>query len=292
MKKISKLCISLFVIIALLFIGIKVSNNRKNAKADQTKITYVKKKGRTIKVFNVPAFEKINVNINKARLDKRFINLKVLTGKNFQVKATGPDAKKIKATVNNKSLTISSSHSIRKGRYKVSVTVPNSDALQSITGYSYGSNVSLHKLNLTDIQLAAIYGDVTLDKIKTNELKLRQVYGDFTASNSTINKTSLTTDTGDTVISSCKFQINAKYSGVCDVEVEDDSKILGNSSFSLHEGDFIMYDSPKIGYNLSCNKKNKIKFFGRSHSTHFERTISNKPMLTVKDKKGNISIKD
>ena len=292
MKKISKLCISLFVIIALLFIGIKVSNNRQNAKADQTKITYVKKKGRTIKVFNVPAFEKINVNINKARLDKRFINLKVTTGKSFQVKATGPDAKKIKATVNNKSLTISSSHSIRKGRYKVSVTVPNSDALQSITGYSYGSNVSLHKLNLTDIQLAAIYGDVTLDKIKTNELKLRQVYGDFTASNSTINKASLTTDTGDTVISSCKFQINAKYSGVCDVEVEDDSKILGNSSFSLHEGDFIMYDSPKIGYNLSCSKKNKIKFFGKSHSTHFERTINNKPMLTVKDRKGYISIKD
>lgn len=93
MKKISKLCISLFVIIALIFIGIKVSN-KQNAKADQTKITYVKKKGRTTKVFNVPAFEKINVNINKARLNKRFINLKVSTGKSFQVKATGPDAKK------------------------------------------------------------------------------------------------------------------------------------------------------------------------------------------------------
>lgn len=292
MKKISKLCISLFVIVALLFIGIKVSNNRQNAKADQTKITYVKKKGRTTKVFNVPAFEKINVNINKARLNKRFINLKVSTGKGFQVKATGPDANKIKATVNNKSLTISSSHSIRKGRYKVSVTVPNSDALQSITGYSYGSNVSLHKLNLNNIQLAAIYGDVRLYKIKTNELELRQIYGDFTANNSTINKANLTTDTGDTVISSCKFQMNAKYSGVCDVEVEDDSKILGNSSFSLHEGDFIMYDSPKISYNLSCNKKNKIKFFGKSHSTHFERIISNKPLLTVKNKKGNISIKD
>lgn len=292
MKKISKLCISLFVIVALLFIGIKVSNNRQNAKADQTKITYVKKKGRTTKVFNVPAFEKINVNINKARLNKRFINLKVSTGKGFQVKATGPDANKIKATVNNKSLTISSSHSIRKGRYKVSVTVPNSDALQSITGYSYGSNVSLHKLNLNNIQLAAIYGDVRLYKIKTNELELRQIYGDFTANNSTINKANLTTDTGDTVISSCKFQMNAKYSGVCDVEVEDDSKILGNSSFSLHEGDFIMYDSPKISYNLSCNKKNKIKFFGKSHSTHFERIISNKPLLTAKDKKGNISIKD
>ena len=291
MKKISKLCISLFVIVALLFIGIKVSNNKQNAKADQTKITYVKKKGRTIKVFNVPAFEKINVNINKARLDKRFINLKVSTGKNFQVKATGPDAKKIKATVNNKSLTISSSHSIRKGRYNVSVTVPNSDALQSITGYSYGSNVSLHKLNLTDIQLAAIYGDVALDKIKTDELKLRQVSGDFTVNDSTINKASLTSDTGDTVISSCKFQMNAKYSDVYDVEVED-SKILGNSSFSLHEGDFIMYDSPKIGYNLSCCKKNKIKFFGKSHSTHFERTIDNKPILTVKDRKGDIHIFD
>lgn len=291
MKKISKLCISLFVIVALLFIGIKVSNNKQNAKADQTKITYVKKKGRTTKVFNVPAFEKINVNINKARLNKRFINLKVSTGKSFQVKATGPDAKKIKATVNNKSLTISSSHSIRKGRYKVSVTVPNSDALQSVTGYSYGSDIKLHKLNLNNIQLAAIYGDVRLYKIKTNQLKLRQVSGNFSATDSTINNSTLTSDTGNTVIDTCKFQMNAKYSDVYDVDIEG-SKVLGNSSFALHEGDLTMYDSPKIGYNLSCNKKNKIKFFGKLHSNHFERTISNKPMFTVKTNKGDIHIFD
>ena len=290
MKKISKLCISLFVIIALLFIGIKVSN-KQNAKADQTKITYVKKKGRTIKVFNVPAFEKINVNINKARLDKRFINLKVTTGKSFQVKATGPDAKKIKATVNNKSLTISSSHSISKGRYNVSVTVSNSDALQSVTGYSYGSDIKLHKLNLNNIQLAAIYGDVRLYKIKTNQLKLRQVSGNFSATDSTINNSTLTSDTGNTVIDTCKFQMNAKYSDVYDVDIEG-SKVLGNSSFALHEGDLTMYDSPKIGYNLSCNKKNKIKFFGKLHSNHFERTISNKPMFTVKTNKGDIHIFD
>lgn len=290
MKKISKLFISLFLIVALLFIGIKVSNNKQSAKVASQKAPTSQEVSKT---FKTAAFDQVKLDTDRS-------SLKFIVGEDFHVTVSGKLKSRItdtKVTVDNNQLTIYDKpvkhHNY--GGYLVTVTVPDRNTIKKISGTCNLSDLSFNDLAIPYIDLKAQYGDVVMNHVDSKNVHLNQKYGDLKINNSLVENGTVGLDVGDVIITNSQFMINAALGkkGNCkygDVKISN-SVMTGDSSFSLINGDFSMTNAHKMSYKLSTELKRKIKVNNQSYSRYYSKILKNKPLLKVTNKNGYIKIK-
>lgn len=292
MKKRSQI-ISLIGIILILISGIPVTRalnfQNTNAKAVSQKAPASQKISKT---FKTAAF-------NQVKLDTDRSSLKFIVGEDFHVTVSGKLKSRItdtKVTVDNNQLTIYDKpvkhHNY--GGYLVTVTVPDRNTIQKISGTCNLSDLSFNDLAIPYIDLKAQYGDVVMNHVDSKNVHLNQKYGDLKINNSLVENGTVSLDVGDVIITNSQFMINAALGkkGNCkygDVKISN-SVMTGDSSFSLINGDFSMTNAHKMSYKLSTKLKRKIKVNNRSYSKHYSKILKNKPLLKVTNKNGYIKI--
>ena len=254
---------------------------------------------------NAPANQKVSQNFktaafNQVKLDTDRSNLKFIVGKDFHVTVSGKLKSHIedtKVTVDNNQLTIYDKP-VKKhnyGDYLVTVTVPNRNAIEKISGTCDLSDLSFKDLTIPYIDLKDDYGDVVMNNVDSRNVHLNQKYGDLKINNSLVENGTVSLDVGDVIITNSQFKINAALGkkGNCkygDVKISN-SVMTGNSSFRLIDGDFRLTNASKMSYQLSTKRKRKIKVDNRSYSKHYTKIIKNTPLLKVTNKNGYIKIK-
>lgn len=238
------------------------------------------------RTFPVKKFTKINLNSYRP-------DIKIVAGEKWKVTINGShgaDISKIKVSVKNSQLTVSDEpeHHYTDGDYKVEITVPDKNAIAEITGSCDAGDFILENLTVSKIDVKPNYGDAIFNNITVKSLNLAMNDGDFKATNSVLSNASLTLNEGDVEATDSQFKLKTALNDG-DVSIKN-SKILGNSSFHLNDGDFLMMNAPKINYDLSTDPDEEIRFGRSNHIGHFAKSISGKPLLKVICTDGDISI--
>lgn len=277
---------SIIIILGLaVFCGGKAISNQQNVTAADPSTT---QSGETSRVIKVDQFNSIKFAAYRP-------DIKISSGNNFQVTVSGnqgADINKIKAEVKNKQLVISDQpeKSYRDGNYYINITVPNTTAIKKLTGSCDSGDFSLNQLNIPQVNMSLHVGDVKINHLKTKNIRLKLKNGDLKISNSNFNKASFALDEGDFSISKSNFKANVTMGEMGYAKVKS-SKLLGNSSFKLAEGNFQMSNAPKLSYKLATKHSGIVKVHNKSHHHNFSKTLSHRPLLKVTSKSGDINIK-
>ena len=294
MKRLYKLGSVIGIAGLLILTGIKASNFLHNSQYQDDKVVFAKKSGSQNKVnksFSVKDFDQVKLNTNRP-------DIKFVVGNAFSVQASGTHRAHIALTrvsVKNRKLTIydkpTGHHNY--GGYTVTITVPNKNSINKVTGNCDISDIYFNGLNIPSVAVKTGYGDVILNHVNSDNIRVKQTNGDLKVLNSTIRNSTIRLSVGDLTIRNSMFKTKArlalapgfKYSSV---KIQN-SQLLGNSTFDMSIGDFVMTGAPKISYALTTKPKGTIKFQGKRYTHQFSKTVPNQPLLKV-NSKGNIKI--
>lgn len=233
--------------------------------------------------FNVASFKQVKLEAGRP-------DVKISLGNSFQVKVSGKNIKTINTGVKNGLLTVEDHDTQEKndGDYEVAITVPDANVIKSITGTCADGDFSLSNLNVATLDLKINNGDFNLAKVKTKNANLHLGPGDLKISNSRIANSNLYLDVGDIEINSSQIKTIASLND-SDVEIKN-SKLLGNSTFKLNDGDFESYQLNKISYDLSTTSDGDIEVNGRNQRKHYKKIHHGVPLLKITSKDGDIEI--
>lgn len=278
----------------LILTGIKASNFLQKPQFQDNEVVFAKKLAPQNKVnqtFNVTEFDQVKLNTKRP-------DIKFIVGNTFSVKASGTHRAHIaftRVSVKTKILTINDkpvgNHNY--GGYTVTVTVPHKNSIKKVTGNCDISDIYFNGLNIPSVAVKTGYGNVILNHVNSDNIRVKQTNGDLKVLNSTIRNSTIRLSVGDLTIRNSMFKTKAslalapdfKYSSV---KIQN-SQLLGNSTFDMSIGDFVMTGAPKISYALTTKPKGTIKFQGKRYTHQFSKTVPNQPLLKV-NSKGNIKI--
>lgn len=263
MKKINQIFRFLGIAVILLFTAGIVCTHVRDDKSVEAESTKTDKKTFTVKKFN-------NVKLSAYRPD-----ITIASGKKYQVTISGSqgaDINKIKTKVKNKQLTIfdKSEKTYNDGIYNVYITVPHKYTLKKVAGFCDVGNLSLINLSIPTVSFKSRTGSMTLKNTKVPRIYYQAKSGDFIAKNS-------------------KFKASVSVGDAGDVKIKK-STILGDSSFKLNIGSFIMDYVPGISYELTTKYPNTVRVHNKNYSHHYSKIIPNKSLVKVNSKIGNIRI--
>lgn len=296
MKKAYKIVAITFLVIfvsIILFLGIKNNTHNNNVKNNQVGTNHYSKKIDNNKkdkddhsqTFGVTKFNKINFDTYEP-------DIQVSQGNKYQVTLTGEDLNKIKVKVKNQVLTISDAgrqaFAHDDGTYQVLITVPDSNAIKEMMGFSHDGAIYLNNVSISKINFNTKYGDIVTDDVKIQDSKLRLLYGDLKVTNSTLANSSIHSDSADVFITNSKFKATA-FVSEGNVKIKN-SQMLGNSTFQTENGNFKMINSSKMSYYLSTAPTSTIKFRGHNKLSHFSFVVDKAPTLKVTSKTGDMVI--
>ena len=294
MKRLYKLGSVIGIAGLLILTGIKASNFLQKPQFQDNEVVFAKKldpQNKVNQTFNVTEFDQVKLNTKRP-------DIKFIVGNTFSVKASGTHRAHIaftRVSVKNKILTINDkpvgNHNY--GGYTVTVTVPHKNSIKKVTGNCDISDIYFNGLNIPSVAVKTGYGNVILNHVNSNNIRVKQTNGDLKVLNSTIRNSTIRLSVGDLTIRNSMFKTKAslalapdfKYSSV---KIQN-SQLLGNSTFDMSIGDFVMTGAPKISYALATKPKGTIKFQGKRYTHQFSKTVPNQPLLKV-NSKGNIKI--
>lgn len=294
MKRLYKLGSVIGIAGLLILTGIKASNFLQKPQFQDNEVVFAKKldpQNKVNQTFNVTEFDQVKLNTKRP-------DIKFIVGNTFSVKASGTHRAHIaftRVSVKNKILTINDkpvgNHNY--GGYTVTITVPNKNSIKKVTGNCDISDIYFNGLNIPSIAVKTGYGDVILNHVNSDNIRVKQTNGDLKVLNSTIRNSTIRLSVGDLTIRNSMFKTKAslalapdfKYSSV---KIQN-SQLLGNSTFDMSIGDFVMTGAPKISYALTTKPKGTIKFQDKRYTHQFSKTVPNQPLLKV-NSKGNIKI--
>lgn len=233
--------------------------------------------------YNVASFDKIKLKAGRP-------DIRISLGNSFQVKVSGKNIKTINTGVKSGILTVEDHDTQEKndGNYEVAITVPNANAVKSITGTCADGNFALSNLNVASLDLRVNNGDFNLAKVKAKTADLHIGPGDLKIANSRIANSNLYLDVGDVEINSSQIKTTASLND-SDIEIKN-SKLLENSTFKLNDGDFESYKMTNISYDLSTTSDSDIEVKGREQRKHYKKIYHGAPLLKIISKSGDIEI--
>ncbi|RMC51962.1 DUF4097 family beta strand repeat-containing protein [Lactobacillus sp. ESL0225] len=287
MKKFYKIC-ALVLVVFFLAIGLNIYHdihttsqtmshfNKPNQFSNQTK--------RKTIVFK---------KFTKIKLDTYLPDIQVIPGKKYQVTIIGnygADISKIKTSIKDNQLTIFDKPEphYNNGNYHVEIRVPKSHSLLEISGSCYACTLLLKNLIIPRINIKVDDSDAILKNTIVKKLNLILSDGEFKVSNSTLSSAKLALSDSDCKITDSQCKITATLNDG-DALIKN-SKITGNSSFNLNDGDFIMNKAPKISYDLTADSEDTIKFDNTYHTSHLVKRLNGTPLLKVVSADGDIAI--
>lgn len=229
-------------------------------------------------------------NFNTIKLKAGRPDIYISLGNSFRVKVSGKNIKTINAGVKNSILTVEDHDTKEKndGDYEVAITVPDANAIKSITGTCADGDFSLSNLNVATLDLKINSGDFNLAKAKTKTADIHLGPGDLKIANSRIANSNLYLDVGDVEINRSQIKTTASLND-SDIEIKN-SKLLGNSTFKLNDGDFKSYKLDNISYDLSTTSDGDIEVNGRTQRKHYQKINHGTPLLKIISKNGDIEI--
>ncbi|MCO6528408.1 MAG: DUF4097 family beta strand repeat protein [Lactobacillus sp.] len=288
MKKFYQIIGIIAVIGLVLLLIIKFNNSKQNMQEVHHEITnssffsdYEHKHSVSSKTSNLKKFSKIKIKVNEA-------DINIAKGDQFQVKVTSRNIKAVKIGVANQELTLDNDHQASNDDCKLLITVPDKNAVSNISGSVNEGDVSLNDLTITDIDLQLDDGDLSINNIKALKTSFTLDEGDIKVANSTLKSDTSNCNDGDLTIFASQFKTSVSLTDG-DVSISN-SKILGSSSFNLHDGSFQMSEAPMISYLLSTHSGNEINFRHNNYSGHFSKVRQHTPLLRVTCGNGDINI--
>ena len=279
MKKIFKIGIFCGIVGLLIFAGLKI-----NSALPKNQVTEAQTNQITKRVYTVKKFDKIKFSSYRPNTD-------VTLGNKYQVEIKakrGGNAQKIKTKVKNKQLTIydEPEKHFNDGYYEVTVTVPSKNALKKVSGYLRGGSIYLEKLNIPVINLKSNIAYFAFDHVSSQNVKLKIKHEVSDIMDSNLKNCSINIGKGNMTIddSKIKAKVHISKGGMTVVG----STFMGDSSFTLNKGLFLMTDAPKISYDLRVDPKHKIETDNKDYHKRLSIIVPNKPTVKVISKNANI----
>lgn len=279
MKKIYKIGIFCGIIGVLLFACVKI-----NGALQKPQVTEADTNQTTKRVYTVKKFNKIKFSSYRP-------NTIVTLGNKYQVKIKakrGGNAQKIKTKVKDEQLTIydKPEKHFNDGYYEVTITVPSKNALKKVSGYLRGGCALLEKLDIPVINLKSNIAYLALDHISSQNVKLKIKHEVSDIMDSNLKNCSINIGKGNMTIddSKIKAKVHIDKGGMTVVG----STFMGDSSFTLNKGLFLMTDAPKISYDLCVDPKHIIETDNKDYHNRLSILAPNKPTVKVISKNANI----
>ncbi|UZX32466.1 GIN domain-containing protein [Lactobacillus helsingborgensis] len=281
MKRQYKTGIFLGIIGGLLFTSIKINGLLQTPQVTDVQATQTIKRVQTVKKFN------------KIKFSSYRPHTVVTLGNKYQVlirAKRGGDIKQIKTKVKNKQLIIydKPEKHFDNSYYDVTVTVPDKNVIKKVSGHLRRGSVLVQKLNVPIINLKSDTAYVALDHVSSQNIKLKTKQKPLDIMDSNLKNSSISVGKGNIGIlnSKIKTKIFIAKGGV----LVTDCNFLGNSTFTLNKGVFLMTGSPKISYDLRVDSKHKIETDTKDYHKRFFISVPSKPTVKVISKNANIQL--
>ena len=157
-----------------------------------------------------------------------------------------------------------------------------------VSGYLRRGSLLLQKLDVPVINLKSDTAYFALDHVSSQNMKLKIKQKSLDIMDSNLKNSSINVGKGNISIinSKIKTKLVITKGGI----LVNDCNFLGNSTFTLNKGVFLMTGSPKISYDLRVDPKHKIETDTKDYHKQFSISVPNQPTVKVISKNANIQL--